>query len=364
MATLFRVLRSAPLLAAVASLPLVLRAQIPTTLTPFTSTTQLDSDMSTVVHYYDIFSGTPIINLTPQDARQQISVQETAKVIARDTGVQLAPMPVGQVIDGKTITGVDGYHIPIRIYKPTGAPPASGYYPVILYFHGGGFVVATIDTYDSSARALADYANAIVVSVEYRKAPEAPYPDPLRDAYASYPWVVDNIRMYDGDPTKIAIAGESAGGNLAINLALHVRGTSMPQPTYELLIYPETSNNTNQASDTLYTSPLLPLNTPALLWFDGYYNPNKISNEDTDPVAYDLKGLPPTTIIAAQFDPLVSDGIAYANKLTAAGVKNNYRFYTGVTHEFFGLGAVVAKAKQAELDGAADISSSFTTATK
>ena len=359
MTSLHRALRSAALLAAAASLPAILSAQIPTTLAPFTSLNQLDPDMSSVVTYYDIFRGTPILQLTPQDARQQISIQDTTKLIARYTGDQSAPMPVGEVIDGKTITAIDGYHTPIRIYKPKGNAPASGYYPVILYFHGGGFVVATIDTYDASARALADDAHAIVVSVEYRKAPEAPYPDPQRDAYSAYPWVVDNIRMYDGDPRKIALVGESAGGNLALITALHFRGSNLPQPVAMLLIYPVTSTDVTQPSDMLYTSPLLPLNTAALGYFFGYYNPNKVSNGDSNPVAYDLHGLPPTTVIAAQFDPLVSDGITLATKLATQKNQVTYRFYTGVTHEFFGLGAIVAKSHQAELDAAADLDKAF-----
>ncbi len=352
MSLLTRNLRPAALAAAVAFCPSLIAQTQPAPqfapLVPFTSLNQLDADMHTVVQYFDIFRGTPIIDLTPQDARQQISIQDTAKLIARYTGDQLAPTPVGKVYDQVAITGIDGHQIPARVYMPIGPAPASGYYPVVLYFHGGGFVIATIDTYDESARNLANKANAIVVSVEYRKGPEQPFPDALRDADSSYPWVVNNIRMYGGNPNKIALAGESAGGNLATEVALHVRGTSLPKPVYQLLIYPVTSANVNQQSDKLYTSPLLPLNTPALPYFFKYYNPNNITNQDIQPINADLRGLPPTTILAAQFDPLVSDGEVYATKLAAAGVKVDYQFYTGVTHEFFGLGSEVAKARTAE----------------
>ncbi len=351
MSRLTRVLRPAALAAAVSACPsLLAQTAAPTfaPLVPFTSITQLDPDLQTVVHYYDIFRGTPIIDLTPQDARQQISIQDTAKLIARYTGDQLAPTPVGKIYDQVSATGIDGHQIPVRIYVPKSAPPASGYYPVVLYFHGGGFVVATIDTYDESARNLADDANAIVVSVEYRKGPEQPFPDALRDADSSYTWVVDNIRTYGGNPNKIAVAGESAGGNLATEVALHVRGASLPKPVYELLIYPVTSTNLDQKSDLLYTSPILPLNTPALPYFFKNYNPDMVTNQDIQPINADLKGLPPTTIIAAQFDPLVSDGQVYATRLAAAGVVVDYQLYTGMTHEFFGLGSEVAKARTAE----------------
>ena len=356
MPLLTRTLRRAALAAALALCPSLFAQTQPAPqpapkfapLVPFTSLSQLDADMSTVVHDFDLFRGTPIIDLTPQDARQQISIQDTAKLIARYTGDQPAPTPVGKVYDQVAITGIDGHQIPARIYMPIGPAPASGYYPVVLYFHGGGFVIATIDTYDESARNLANKANAIVVSVEYRKSPEAPLPDALRDADSSYPWVVQNIRMYGGNPNKIALAGESAGGNLATEVALHVRGTNLPKPVYQLLIYPVTSANLNQQSDKLYTSPLLPLNTAALPYFFRFYNPDMVTNQDIQPINADLHGLPPTTILAAQFDPLVSDGQVYATRLAAAGVRVDYQFYTGVTHEFFGLGSEVAKARTAE----------------
>ena len=163
-------------------------------------------------------------------------------------------------------------------------------------------------------------------------------------------------------PTRSPSPGSPRGGNLAIEVALHVRHTSLPQPTYELLIYPVASGDLTQESDLLYTSPLLPLSTAALPYFFKFYNPNGVTNQDIQPIVANLKGLPPTTIIAAQFDPLVSDGIQLRDKLTTAGVQTTYRFYTGVTHEFFGLGAEVAKSKQAELDGAADVAAAFAAA--
>lgn len=317
----------------------------------------LDKDMADVILLYNVIRGTPAIDLTPQDARQQFSPQDAAKIIARATGLAEAPLPVGKVIDGQTIPGRSGNQIPIRIYSPAGAGP----FPVILYFHGGGFVIATIDTYDASARALCDYANAVVVSVEYRKAPEHPYPAAREDAIDSYRWVTANIGTYNGISRQVAVAGESAGGNLATEVAIAARDQDLQRPTHELLVYPVTSVNTSQPSDIIYTSSFLPLNTALLNYFYKFYvpDPSKANDPGVAPINADLRDLPPTTIIAAEEDPLQSDGVAYAVKLKGSGNQVAYRLYTGTTHEFFGMGAVVAKAKAAEQYGAARIAASF-----
>ena len=168
---------------------------------------------------YDAIKGTPITDLTPQDARQQFSPEDAAKIIVRGFGNGLSATPVSKVTDSLTVPGRAGNQIPIRICTPAGTGP----FPVITYYHGGGFVIATIDTYDESARALANGAGAIVVSVEYRKAPEAPYPAAYNDAIDAYKWVIANIANYNGISTKVAVAGESAGGTLATEVALATR---------------------------------------------------------------------------------------------------------------------------------------------
>ena len=261
--------------------------------------------MKKVIDLFKTIAGTPIIDLTPQDARQQFSAEDAAKLLARTSGAQEAPMPVGKVTDGIQIQGYEGNQIPIRIYTPAGPGP----FPVILYFHGGGFVIATIDTYDASPRALCDYANAIVVSVEYRKAPEAPFPAALRDAEAAYDWVTHEINHYNGIDTKIALAGESAGGNLATVLAMYIRDNNLRRPTHELLVYPITSSNMDQTSDLLYENAI-PLNTPMLAYFSKQVSAQPIpsrNDQQVAPINGNLKDLPPTTIIAAQIDPLMSD---------------------------------------------------------
>ena len=318
---------------------------------------RLDKDMAEVVLLYDVIKGTPAINLTPQDARQQLSPEDAAKILARATGKGEAPTPIGKVIDGMTIPSRTGAEIPIRVYVPAGNGP----FPVIVYFHGGGFVIATIDTYDESGRRLAKYANAIVVSVEYRKAPEAPFPAARQDAVDAYKWVINTMPSSFPVTGKVAVAGESAGGNLATEVAIAARNQRLQMPTHQLLIYPVTSSDTKQTSDLLYTSSFLPLNTALLEYFLKLYVPDASEANDPHvaPVNADLKGLPPATIIAAEEDPLVSDGQLYAKKLSDAGVKVTYKLFTGTTHEFFGMGAVVAQAMNAEVFGAKQISDSF-----
>jgi acetyl esterase len=314
-----------------------------------------DPQMGAVLQTLQSIEGTPFYNLSPQDARQQFSTQDAAKGIARTTGKQLAPDPVGSIMDQMTIPGPGG-GIPIRIFSPAGTGP----FPVIVYFHGGGFVIATIDTYDASARALANMVGAVVISVEYRKAPEHPFPAALDDAVASYKWAVRNTGLINAIPGKIAVAGESAGGNLATEVCLTMRDQAGPMPVYQLLVYPITNNNMTTASYMQFANAQ-PLNLPALQWFAKYTYQNPA--DQTNPYAFPLKaslgGLPPATIIAAQIDPLQTEGQQYATALQAADVVVDYRLYTGVTHEFFGLGAVVDTAKQAEMDAAADLKAAF-----
>lgn len=317
----------------------------------------LAPDMRDVILLYDAIKGTHLEQLTPQDARQQFAAQDAAKMIARGIGVAPSATPVGRIVDGMTVPGEDGTLIPIRIYYPVGNGPL----PVIVYYHGGGFVVATIDTYDESARHLCIDTHAIVVSVEYRKAPEAPFPAAYNDAIDAYRWVTNNIAGYGGKADKVAVAGESAGGNLAAEVAIAGRNGTVQKPTHQLLIYPETTANLNQESEALYTSSALPLYTAELPYFDKQYlqNPSDMTDPRAIPIENNLAKLPGTTIIAAEADPLMSDGQDYYTALLAAKNQVTYKLYTGTTHEFFGMGAVVTKARNAELFAAKQLAASF-----
>jgi acetyl esterase len=246
---------------------------------------------------------------------------------------------------GKDIP-VNGGNIHVRVYTPKSTGP----FPVIVYYHGGGFVIANLDVYDASAKTLADKTGAIVVSVAYRLAPEHKFPTAHNDAFAAYKWVVDNAASLKGDPKKIAVAGESAGGNLAVNVAIMARDKGIAKPVHVLAVYPVAQSDMNTESYKKYAAAK-PLDKPMMEWFVKNYLNSMAEAKDPriNLVAANLKGLPSTTIITAQIDPLQSDGMMLTDKLKAAGVTVDSKNYDGVTHEFFGMGTVVPEAKDANM---------------
>jgi acetyl esterase len=267
-----------------------------------------------------------------------------------------AKMPLARVTDIQ-IHGAVGM-LPARVYDPQ---TAGGPAPVILYFHGGGWVTGNLDTYDASDRALAQGTGAIVVSVQYRLGPESRFPAAQNDANASYAWLLRNAGTIGADPRQIALAGESAGGNLAIDTAIWARDQHLPAPVHQLLVYPVVGTNLNTPSYK-ETIEAVPLNRTAITWYVGNFTngPADLMDPRLDVVgAADLHGLPPTTIVSAEIDPLRSEGETLAQKLRSVGVPVEQRTYPGVTHEFFGMGAVVSQAKQAEDFAAMRLKASF-----
>ncbi|MGN6727971.1 MAG: alpha/beta hydrolase fold domain-containing protein [Tepidisphaeraceae bacterium] len=301
--------------------------------------------------------GAPIETLTPEHARQQPTVATAMTAILKEDGKSTNQNPVDNENDMK-IPSANG-KIPVRVYTPGGQGP----FPVIVYYHGGGFVLATIDTYEASCRALANDAKAVVVSVEYRKAPEYKYPAATDDALAAYQWVTQHAAEIKGDPKRIAVAGESAGGNLATVTAMRAKEGGLPLPVYQLLIYPVVSNDMTTASYQK-NADAKPLNKAMMTWFFDKYlsNPASAADPHVCPLKAsdaELKGMPPAMIITASIDPLQSEGKAYADRLKQNGVAVTYKNYAGVTHEFFGLGAVVDTAKQAEKDAGEALRKAF-----
>ena len=200
----------------------------------------------------------------------------------------------------------------------------------------------------------------MVVSIEYRKGPEHKFPAAHEDAFAAYKWVLANAAALNGDYKRIAVAGESAGGNLAVNVSIMARDRKLQMPVYQVLIYPVANNDLNSPSMKEHANAK-PLSTAMMPWFIGHYLNNQAQSGDPriSLVKADLKGLPPTTLITAEIDPLRSEGQLLAEKLTAAGVKVEYHNYNGVTHEFFGMGAAVNKAKEAVAQVAEGLQRSF-----
>ncbi len=310
-----------------------------------------DAQMQAVLDQLAALGGKPIVSLSAEEARKQPTPADAVKALLQSQGKSTAPMPVARVQDGE-IPGPAG-PIKARIYTPDGAGP----FPVIVYYHGGGWVIANLDTYDASPRALANAAKAIVVSSHYRQAPEHKFPAAHEDAFAAYQWVLNNAVAFNGNPNRVSVVGESAGGNLAAAVALMAREAKLPMPVHQVLVYPVANAQIGSESEQ-QNAEAKPLNTPMLTWFYEKYLPTP-ADKNSPLIALtevaDLKGLPPATIITAQIDPLRSEGRAYAEKLEQAGVPVDYRNYEGVTHEFFGMGAVVDKAKEAVQQAAAGI---------
>lgn len=301
-------------------------------------------DMLSVLTAYQASGAMPIPRLSVAAARAQPTPGDAAVAVAQQAGVT-AKRPVLDIADIQ-IQGAAGPLL-ARVYNPKAA---NGPAPVILYFHGGDWVTGTLDTGDAAGRVLADQTGAIVLSVAYRLAPEARFPAAQDDADASYRWLLANAASLGADPKRIALAGESAGGNLAIDTAIWARDRGLPAPLHTLLIYPVVGTDFNTPSYT-ETTTAVPLNRADILWYVDHTvrGPADLGDPRLNVVgAADLHGLPPTTIISAQIDPLRSEGEALAQRLQGLGLPVEQRTYPGVTHDFFGMGAVVFQARQAE----------------
>ena len=307
-------------------------------------TEHADADMKDVLNAFKSLNAKPIEDCTADEARQQPTVTNAVKKLMQERGITL-PAAVQQVqTQDITIPGAAGEN-PARIYKPAGEGP----FPVILYFHGGGFVIADLDVYDATPRAIAAQTNAIVVSAHYRQAPEHKFPASHEDAFAAWKWVVDHASSLGGNPARIAVMGESAGANLAVNVSIYARNAGLQLPLHQALIYPVASNNVMSISyeENRHAKPL---NKPMMLWFVDHLINEKtdLKNPLIDVVSADLNGLPPTTVVTAGIDPLRSDGEKLAEQLRDAGVDVEHQNYQGATHEFFGMATVVQAARDAQ----------------
>lgn len=305
---------------------------------------QITPQMSVVLEKLASYNAKPIPQLSAVEARKNPTPTRAVMDIMNDYHI---PLP-GSLVDtaGRAIPVGGGQTIHARIYTPkTGTAP----FPVIVYYHGGGWVIADLDTYNASAQGLAEQVGAVVVSVAYRLAPEHKFPTQHQDSFAAYQWVLNNAQTINGDPKRIAVAGESAGGNLAANVSLMARDRKITMPRHQLLVYPIASNDLNSASYRQYASAK-PLDKPLMAYFmkQTLAQPTQSSDPRISLVRANLQGLPGTTLIAAQLDPLQTEGKLLADKLQAAGVKVTYKLYEGVTHEFFGMGTVVPEARQAQ----------------
>ena len=253
------------------------------------------------------------------------------------------PEPVANVED-RMIPGPDG-EIPVRVYTPEGSGP----FPVLVFFHGGGFVICDLETHDGTCRSLANVPSCLVVSVDYRLAPEHRFPAAPEDCYAATCWAAEHAAAHGGDASRLAVAGDSAGGNLAAVVSLMARDRSGPPLCFQLLIYPVTNGAFDTESYRENAEGYL-LTTDMMKWFWTQYlaDPALAGEPYASPLrADDLAGLPPALCLTAGYDPLRDEGEAYAARLREAGVPVEQRRYDGMFHGFFAMTAFLDTARDA-----------------
>lgn len=316
-----------------------------------------DQDMQSVLNAHASLQPRPIEKLDVVTARQQPTVADAVNEVLRQQGRSSRPEDLVPGVSSfdTTVDGAAG-KLAARIYTPTGPGP----FPVVVYFHGGGWVIADKQVYDGGARGIAKQANAIVVSVDYRRAPEAKFPAAWDDALASYRWTLANVGRIKGDAARVALAGESAGGNLALATAVAARDAGLQKPAHVLAVYPVAQTRLDTQS-YIENSSAKPLNRPMVEWFvdKTTRSPADLKDPRLQLVDARLEGLPTVTIINAHIDPLRSDGALMADALRKAKVPVEHRNYEGVTHEFFGTAAVVRKAQDAQMYAGQRLRQSF-----
>jgi len=284
----------------------------------------------------------------------QLGAQGLRALLRQHPAPRLNP-PVHAVRDLK-LEGAGG-EIAVRLYTPSAAPNL----PLIVYFHGGGFTICTLDMYDDLCRTLANDSGCAVASVDYRLAPETPFPGPAEDCYLALKTLAVQARELGLDPARLAVAGDSAGGNLATVTALMAREREGPALRYQALIYPCVDPACASASQQELATGYM-LKREEMLWYWEQYlkSPDDAKNPLAAPMRADLKGLPPATLITAEFDPLRDEGEDYANRLRAAGVAVLGRRYLGMIHGFVSMPYLTSMANRALADVAADIRAALT----
>ena len=281
----------------------------------------LDSQAKFLLEQMEAAGAPPMSSLSPEEARLTTDFSALAGI----------PEKVGRV-ENQVIPGPGG-DIPVRIYTPNGEGP----FPSLVFYHGGGWVIGDLDTVDVPCRLLANRANCVVVSVDYRLAPEHKFPAAADDAYAAAKWVVENGPSIKVDSSRVAVGGDSAGGNLAAVVSLMARDKNEIDLAYQLLIYPVTNHSYETVSYSDNADGYL-LTKDSMIWFWDHYlrNPQDGDNPYASPLkAEDLSGLPPALVITAEFDPLRDEGEAYAQRLKEAGVSVEETRYNGMIHGFF-----------------------------
>jgi acetyl esterase len=301
----------------------------------------LDPSAQLTLRLLALKGGSPIETASPEVARRDARLKAVA--------VAGPPLPMATVTE-RTVPGADG-PLPARLYVPEGAATPS---PLLVYLHGGGWVIGDLDTHDPVCRFLAREARVRVLSVAYRLAPEHPFPAAVDDALAAWRGAVAAAGSVGADPARVAIGGDSAGGTLAAVTCLALRDAGEPLPAFQLLIYPGTDMAARTRSYDLFGEGFY-LTEAEMDWFKDQYLPDPADRVDwrASPLrAKDLRGLPPAWVATAGFDPLRDEGEAYAQRLVDAGVRVAPRRFPGLIHGFANTAPRVRSAAAALREGA------------
>ena len=290
-------------------------------------------DVKQFLQMYNSLDTPEFTEISAQEARQMFEKMQVSE-----------PVIDVESVEDRTIDGPNG-EVPIRIYEPgtesrgRAGTDADEDRPLLLYFHGGGWVIGSVETHDGTCRKLATETGYPVVSVDYRLAPEHPFPAGLEDCYAALEWAADAAPALDADSDRLVVAGDSAGGNLAAATALLARDQGGPDIAYQLLVYPGTGNAMETDAFEENGKGYF-LTGEDMNWFRDHYFDSEIDQGNIyawPRLANDLSGLPPATVLTAGFDPLRDDGAAYAERLEDACVPVTYRNYDDMVHGFFGM---------------------------
>ncbi|RZJ14580.1 MAG: alpha/beta hydrolase [Acidovorax sp.] len=309
--------------------------------------TRLTPQMRSVLQRMARAGHAPLHTRSPQDAR-----------VAYQAGADVLEVPKAALarVEDLHIPARDGHALPARLY----APSTDAGLPLLLYMHGGGFTIGNIATHDILCRELARLAGCMVVSLDYRLAPEHRFPTASNDAWDALAWLVAHAGELGADPARLAVGGDSAGGTLAAVNAILARDAGLPL-ALQLLFYPGCAAHQDTPSHITYAHGLV-LEEPAISWFFGNYVHSRAEREDwrfAPLLAPDVDGVAPAWVGLAECDPLVDEGVDYADKLRLAGVPVDLEIYRGVTHEFIKMGRAIPEARQAHADAARALRGAF-----
>ena len=309
--------------------------------------TRLNPQMRSVLQRMARAGHPPLHTRSPQDARA-----------AYQAGADVLEVPKAALarVEDLHLPARDGHALPARLY----AASRDAALPLLLYLHGGGFTIGSIATHDILCRELARLSGCAVLSLDYRLAPEHRFPTASNDAWDALQWMARNAATLGADPARLAVGGDSAGGTLAAVNAILARDAGLPL-ALQLLIYPGCAAHQDTPSHATFSKGLV-LEEPAISWFFGNYVRSREEREDwrfAPLLAPDVDGVAPAWIGLAECDPLVDEGVDYADKLRMAGVPVDLEIYRGVTHEFIKMGRALPEARQAHADAARALRQAF-----